>query len=388
MGFLSGRATFLRFTVDGPNPRRFGEEHLERLATRAAGSSRIATADGIEIGWTAGDHILDTDFDLAKNIVNDALHFELRIDTETIPSDLMRAYTAIELKGLTKGNPSGFPSTRQKREAKETARERIEQEAKDGRYRKRKCIPVLWDCPSNELWFGSTSLTHIDRLVSLFQQSFGHGLESISAGRRAYLLAELHNRTRAVDDSKPSEYVPNVTPEDVAWIADETNRDYLGNEFLLWLWFHLKDEDTVVLDDKSEATVMMARTLALECPRGQTGRETITHEGPTRLPEALRAVQSGKLPRKAGLTVVRHDQQYELTLHAETLGIGGAKLPPVSEEITDSRARLEERVSQLRAMVETLDLLYDAFGQKRFSKEWNEILPNMQKWLSRGERKA
>jgi hypothetical protein len=31
-------------------------------------------------------------------------------------------------------------------------------------------------------------------------------------------------------------------------------------------------------------------------------------------PEARRAIQSGKLPRKVGLTVVRHDQQYELTL--------------------------------------------------------------------------
>ena len=34
---------------------------------------------------------------------------------------------------------------RQDREAKEAARDRLELEAKDGRYRKRKCFPVLWD---------------------------------------------------------------------------------------------------------------------------------------------------------------------------------------------------------------------------------------------------
>jgi hypothetical protein len=58
----------------------------------------------------------------------------------------------------------------------------------------------------------------------------------------------------------------------------------------------------------------------------------MTNEGPTRLPEAFRALQAGKLPRKAGLILVRHDQQYELTLQAETLAVSlccavGRKFP-------------------------------------------------------------
>ena len=52
----------------------------------------------------------DTFLDLAKNIVNDALLFDLRIDTEKPPADLLRAYTAIELKAISKHNPSGFAS--------------------------------------------------------------------------------------------------------------------------------------------------------------------------------------------------------------------------------------------------------------------------------------
>src|SRR5262249_43969816 len=63
MGFFSGRATFLRFKVNGTAPRVFGEEHLDRLADRQAGRQRIASADGVEVGWTAGDHVLDTDFE-------------------------------------------------------------------------------------------------------------------------------------------------------------------------------------------------------------------------------------------------------------------------------------------------------------------------------------
>ena len=44
----------------------------------------------------------------------------------------------------------------------------------------------------------------------------------------------------------------------MAWIPDENNRDYFGNEFLLWLWYVLENEsDTLKLADKSEAAVML-----------------------------------------------------------------------------------------------------------------------------------
>ena len=180
-------------------------------------------------------------------------------------------------------------------------------------------------------------------------------------------------------------FVPGVSPEEYAWVLDEASRDFVGNEFLLWLWYTFDNEsDTITLADESEVVGMVARTLTLECPRGQTGKETITSEGPSRLPEAKRAVQAGKLPRKCGLTLVRHDLTYELALHAETLAVGGAKLPPPSED-TD-RARLEERVTRMRGLIETLDLLYDAFGRRRFSSAWTEDLAKIQKWLARAER--
>jgi hypothetical protein len=389
MGFFTGRVTFWRFKIDGRRTNIFGPEHLERLAEFQAGKQRIASSDGIEVGWTAGEHILDTDFQLEKNIINDTLNFELRVDTEKLPNDLFRAYYAVELKALSANNPSGFPSARQKREAKEIARERLEMEAKDGRYKRRKCLPVLWDSKSNELLFGSTSVTHIDRLVSLFHQTFGLELEAMTSGRRAYQLAEARQQTRTVDDSGPSAFVPGVTPDDVAWIADDSSRDFLGNEFLLWLWFNSEGEsDTIKVADNTEVTYMIARTLTLECPRGQTGHETITHEGPSRLPEAKRAIQSGKLPRKLGLTLIRHDDQFELTLNAETLAVGGGKLPNPPEDINTPAARLNDRVDKLRDLIEALDLLYDAFGQTRFGSKWADTLPRIQKWLSRDDRRA
>src|SRR4029079_11161448 len=125
--------------------------------------------------------------------------------------------------------------------------------------------------------------------------------------------------------------------------------------------------DSLQLSDQSEVTAMIARTLALECPRAQTGKESITSDGPTRLPEAHRAIQAGKLPRQAGLMLVRHDQHYELTLQAETLAVSGAKLRQVEDG--DERARREDRAGQLRHLIETLDLLYNTFLQRRLGPD-------------------
>ena len=375
---MNGRVTFLRFKVDGPKPPIFTEEHLGRLEEFQSGRQKIASADGIDAGWTAGSHVLDKDLRPAKNIVNDALCFDLCVEFDKLPADKLKAYYEGNLAALAKENPTGLPSAKQKREAKESARDRLEEEAKDGRYKKRKCIPVMWDGVSNEVLLGATALTHIDRLVSLFQQTFGYGLDPITSGRLA--------AGGQAEATSLSSFTPG-SGSDAAWIADETSRDFLGNEFILWLWyFSEKNSDTVDLPDTSSSTFMLSRTLTLSCPRGETGHNTIKHEGPTRLPEAKRALRSGKLPRKAGLILVRNSEQFEFALQAETMGVGSAKLPKPPDDVTQARAKLEERVSQIRNLKETVDLMFGAFLTVRFGSEWGATLSSIQKWLAEAER--
>jgi len=95
-----------------------------------------------------------------------------------IPGDLLRAYTQVELEGAAAGNPSGKLSARQKREARQAARERLEEEAKDGRFLQRRTHSILWDAASNELLVATTAQGAIDRLLTLFQQTFGSGVRA------------------------------------------------------------------------------------------------------------------------------------------------------------------------------------------------------------------
>ena len=329
--------------------------------------------------------ILDTDFDLAKNIVHDTLHFALRVDHQKLPGDLLRSYTRVELQALAAQNSSGRPSFRQKKEAREAAHQRLEIEAQDGRYLRRKAYPVLWDGQTRQLLVGTTSAGALDHAQRLFQDTFHGNLVRLDAGAFAEQWSETSKQATRLSHLRPATFLAAAENSDIIWVKDPTSPGYLGNEFLLWLWFMLETEgDTLTLVDDSTVTVMLAQTLVLECPRGVSGHETIRTEAPAKLPEAHRAIQAGKLPRRAGLILVRHDQQYELTLQAELLAVSGAKLPP--PESSEARVRLEERVSQLRHLIESLDLLYTSFLHRRLDADWQKEQQRMQQWLQAEER--
>jgi len=390
MGFWNGRVTFTRYRVGGPSPLPFGEEVLELARKHLIGQHSPAEAtDGISTGWSGGDHVLDLSLDTAKNVVGDALHLAIRVDTDKIPSALLRAYTQIEIDALASQNPNGIATKAQKQEAKEAAQLRAQAEAADGRFRRLKHYPVLWDGLTNTLYAGSTSSSVLERLQSLFRETFGRELEPITAGSLARGHApgdpekpELLEQTlKAV----PISLMAGTTGEQssVAWSGDDPNNlDHLGNELLVWIWHTLQDQgDRIALPDGSDVTVMLAKTLTLDCPRGETGRDHLTDDSPTRLPEALRALQAGKLPRKAGMVLVRHEAQYELTLQAETLAVSGLALPkPAEGGLSPYESRLA-RLESIRHFNTTLDLLFQAFLSRRMGTSWNEEVGRIRRWL-------
>jgi len=391
MGFWNGRVTFNRYRISGESPLPFGDELLERIGQHLIGvHGSTAPTDGVAFGWAGGDHVLDLSLDLAKNVVDDALHLAIRIDTDKIPSSLLRAYTQIEIDALAQGNPSGTATKAQRQEAKETARKRAEAEAADGRFRRLNHYPVLWDARSNTLYAGSSSASVLDRLQSLFRETFDRELQPITAGSitqalsadptgDAGLLAATFETGRFTTGGDPSNPISIL-----AWSGDDqTGLDYLGNEFLVWIWHSLQSSGgTINLSDGSEVSVILAKTLTLDCPRGETGRDQLADDVPTRLPEALRALQAGKLPRRAGMILVRHGAQYELTLQAESFAVSGAALPkPEDGPLSPSEFRIA-RLESLRHLTQTLDLLFAAYLDRRTSLIWPEELGRIRGWLT------
>lgn len=390
MGFWNGRVTFTRYRVDGDSPLPFGEEVIEAARARLIGHGNSPDpSDGVGTGWAGGEHVLDLTIEASKNIVDDSLHMSIRIDTDKIPAALLRAYTQIEIDAVAQLNPSGVATKGQRQDAKEAARKRAEAEAADGRFRRLNHVPVLWDGRTNTLYAGSTSTNVLERLQALFRETFDRSLEPLTSGSLAdSLAAREHSDAERPHGKLDARRLALVSesggPECVfAWSDDSPSAmDYLGNEFMLWIWHTLQNVgDTIALGDGSEVTVMLAKTLTLDCPRGETGRDQLTDDAPYRLPEAFRALQAGKLPRKAGMILVRQGAQYELTLQAESLAVSGAALPKAEERPSSPLEARIARLESLRHLTETLDLLFEAYLTRRTSSNWNDELGRIRRWL-------
>lgn len=379
MPFLRGSLGFERFAVEGFDAEAFGDEHIEILTKHAAGQFETSSEENAQVGFLGGDHLFDQDFDLGKNLINNALHCSVRIDTNVIPPAIRAAWLQIELAGFAKDSDTGFVTKAQRKEAKEAVEQRCEVEAATGKYRKMQTFPFLWDIDQSQLYFGGSHGNASGHCLGLLERAFEIEFTHIGAGSVAHDWAVEEDKFGELDDLQPADFVAGGHQSSHTWSNEFSDApDFLGNEFLMWLWWMTETEtDTIALPDESEAVVMFTKTLQLECPKGESGKEIITSESPIVLPEAMEAVRSGKLPRKTGMTVISDGRQFDLVLQAESFGISGAKIHlDEDEEFED-----EDRIDAIRLLSDTTDQLFYAFLERRTSEAWAKQQNQITNWL-------
>ncbi len=379
MPFLAGSLGFERFSIEGFDASQFTDEHIELLASHPAGNVETSSTENIHVGFLGGSHLFDQIFDLDKNVINEAVHCSVRIDTNQVPSAIRKAWLQMEIEAIAKDSPDGNVTRSQRKEAKEAMEQRCEVEAASGKYRKMQSFPFLWDVPRSLLYFGGSAGTASGHCMDLVARVFGVELHHISAGGVAKQWATDNDRVAEVDDLMPANFVATKPFGSVVWMNEHSQApDFLGNEFLLWLWWYLETEsNTLTLVDQTEVTVMMTKTLSLECPTGEDGKDSLSSDSPVRLPEAKQAARSGKLPRKSGMTVIRDGQQFDLVLQAESFGISGAKIHIDEDDEFDA----DDRIDAIRTLSETVDQMFHVFLERRTSEQWESDLESIIQWL-------
>jgi hypothetical protein len=390
MPFASGSITFRRFLVMGKSPNAVDQDLLDKLAEHALKERDLGVPDEEEYGWSGGRHILDGSFSFENNVFADALHFGLRIDTNKVPGELKKAYTIMEEDAVAATNPSGFISKNQKRDAKDVVKQKLDEDLRSGRFRRSKLIPILWDLPSQTVYCSAGGAS-LEKLMEIFERTFGLSLLPLSAGSLALKLLEPKGRRRDYEDLKPTRFVYGPEGEsqypEYPWVAKGPEpKDFIGNEFLLWLWHEAEIRNgTIKTGGASEGgagelAILIDRALDLDCAYGQTGKDTLRGDGPTRMPEARDAVRTGKLPRKAGMILEQAGNQYSLTFNPETFGCNSAKLPDV-EEAETPRVLFEERITLLRDLCGALDGLFATFLKQRAGSAWEGQTGNLRRWI-------
>lgn len=390
MAFDSGTMSFRRFAVIGSAPGTPDEKTLERFERHALREREHEASAEIEWGWSGGRHVLDASFAFQHNVFNDCFHVAMRVDTNKVPPSLKKAWQMMEEEAAASQNPSGHASKRQKREAREIASRKADDEVRSGRFRRSRLVPVLWDLP-NAMLYGSASTTTSERLAELMERTFKLEIQPLGAGRLAQRQLESHGKRRDYEDLSPTRFVPGPAGDSQApeypWTArGDAAKDFLGNEFILWLWHQAEHKSGAVQTRGATVGVLFDRAIDLDCAFAATGRDSLRGEVPTRTPEAMDALRSGKVPRKAGLIVDRKGQQFSFTLNAESFAVASLTLPGI--EADSERTLFEERITLLRDFTALLDELYATFLAVRCAAGWENTVASMRRWIMTAPRPA
>jgi hypothetical protein len=163
-------------------------------------------------------------------------------------------------------------------------------------------------------------------------------------------------------------------------------KDYLGNEFLIWLWWMTETAEGLVKlgGDKSEVAVLMDKALDMDCAWGALGKQTLRAEGPTKLAEAGDALATGKWPRKAGLMLAETSggeaQPWVFTLQADRWIVSSAALPDVADAAVP-RDLITARLEMTGQLADTIDGLFKVFLKARVGSGWPTQRKAIREWI-------
>jgi hypothetical protein len=390
MAFKSGSVSFRRFKVVGQVPAQPDELTLNRLADHAIRTTENSTEE-VEYGWNGGRHVLDTEFTFENNVFNEALLFGLQIDTNKVPGELKRAYKAMEEEAAAKQNPSGFLSKAQKKQCKEIVEQKVEDELRSGKHRRSKVVQILWDMPRGIVYTAAPA-NAMAKIYEIFERTFKAELQPISSGTIADALLTSLGRRREYEDLRPTAFVASVEDEkanpEYPWISKGPQpKDFLGDEFLLWLLYRGETSDGSIDINQTgtvvkTVTYLFDKSIDLECCYGQTGRSSARGNGPARSPEAKESLRRGKVPRKAYLIVHAKGTQFEFNLNPETMQFGSARLPEV-EDAETPRVLFDERIKALALLNEIVEVMFKEFVLHRTSQSWGLELEDIRRWTNK-----
>jgi hypothetical protein len=319
------------------------------------------------------------------------IHAAMRLDVVRVPPEVRRAYVAIaesaRVSAMEDVAQSGLTRAARK-EARAEAQQQWEKEIGKGRYRSSKLVPILWNPGKRVLLAPATTDSVAAPLHELFTATFGGRIEHRSSGGFALDILARRGLTSSFEDAKPDALgqAPSGGGEglpDVPWAStgNET-KDFLGNVFLLWLWWRCETGDGVVdLPGGGAITLAMDRTLESECAWGVAGRQSLVGDAPTTWPEAHVAARSGKWPRRVGVLLSDGERDWACALQGDRFIVGGLRLPRPDVPAESAVQAETERIESIGAFDRALEGMYGVFLGERFGTNWSTTSGLISEWM-------
>jgi len=156
--------------------------------------------------------------------------------------------------------------------------------------------------------------------------------------------------------------------------------DFLGPEFLTWLWWRAAEAPRFAHPDGTELFVHLDEHLELRGERAAARRTVLRAGVPGASAEARAAVKSGTTLVAARVLLVRGEEERRVTIKAEDLDFSGVKLP--APEAGPARERLEQSLEGLVHLEEDLDLCLKTFLDVRLSTAWTAEVERIRTWVA------
>jgi len=359
MAFESGAITFRMFYLKNRLPgdvaNRFAAKALPGL--EGLGSEPF-------FGWVTGRHLLDRHITDDTAYVGGYLRLTLVKAERRIPEALLRAECRMQELAQMQAEGQAFL----KREARSAIRAEVTERLLPSMPPTLTGTPMVLDSRSGLVYAAAMGDKQVDSFVGHFCNAAG--VEPVPLTPEAAALKRQQVNAR---DMAPTSYSPDVD--------DSVAGGGLGQDFLTWLWFYSEARGGALDVGRDRWAVGIEGPL-LFVLEGEGAHETILRKGtPLVSVEAKTALMGGKKLRAARVVLARGQEQWSVTLDAETFAFRGLKVP--KEEAVDPAGRFQERMLAIAAFRDALLAYYDQFlAERNNTGTWRQTRTAIHRWVS------
>ncbi len=161
-------------------------------------------------------------------------------------------------------------------------------------------------------------------------------------------------------------------------VDERGGMDYLGPEFLTWLWWRSTTAPEFVHPDGTAVYVHVDEYLELRGERAAARRTVLRSGMPAASAEGKVALRHGKVVTAARILLARGEEEVALTVRGEDLDLSAAKLP--ASEGADPEERLTASLDAVERLYADLDLCFAAFLAARCSDGWDSEAARVRAW--------
>jgi hypothetical protein len=160
----------------------------------------------------------------------------------------------------------------------------------------------------------------------------------------------------------------------------QTNRSFLGKEFLTWLWYKSETQNhKLTIGKYGTFNLYIDDKIVLSSTSGSVRENSLKGGTPAYAHEAGSALGAGKLVHEAKFILQDSERQWSFTILGEDLSLRTVRLPTISE--ADSHAHISQRIAYSRQLTELIDYLFKTFMDLRISENFVVELTHIRDWI-------